>query len=130
MTTDACQFVRRHKGKFFLGSAVVGGVGLYFGVRKALRDAENEWTKFMTDEFQQTQRLSLHLRRSKEECERALFRFLPSLEQKIRDELNVDELVASLKTLTDPLDRPERNQIWEQLRLRGRVIVVFLCLYV
>lgn len=123
-----CGFVRRHKKMVIAGGVVVSAAGAYYAMRKVIDEAER-MAEEMQKEFEEHGKVSeerrkeAHLLRSKEECEAAVYRFLPTFRVKLYNQLDIDEAIARLRTL-DPSDREERNQLWEQVKLLGIPLIV------
>ncbi|RHZ08596.1 hypothetical protein DYB31_004750, partial [Aphanomyces astaci] len=80
------------------GVVVACGAGAYYMVRRVVNEAEN-MTKDIKRQIAEQQRLSVHLRRTEEECKAAFLRFLPSMKSRIYKQLDLEHVVESLKLL-------------------------------
>ncbi|KAF0700360.1 Aste57867_9110 [Aphanomyces stellatus] len=99
------------------GVAVACGAGAYYMVHRVMNEAEN-MTKQMQRQILERQRLSVHLRRTEEECKAAFLRFLPSMKTRIYKQLDLEGIVESLKLL-DKSEKETRDVLWEDAKLIG-----------
>ncbi|RHZ31030.1 hypothetical protein DYB26_013860, partial [Aphanomyces astaci] len=106
------------------GVVVACGAGAYYMVRRVVNEAEN-MTKDIKRQIAEQQRLSVHLRRTEEECKAAFLRFLPSMKSRIYKQLDLEHVVESLKLL-DKNEKDTRDMLWDDAKLIGRFLVVYL----
>ncbi|ETV80922.1 hypothetical protein H257_06371 [Aphanomyces astaci] len=99
------------------GVVVACGAGAYYMVRRVVNEAEN-MTKDIKRQIAEQQRLSVHLRRTEEECKAAFLRFLPSMKSRIYKQLDLEHVVESLKLL-DKNEKDTRDMLWDDAKLIG-----------
>ncbi|XP_056150089.1 peroxisomal biogenesis factor 3 [Lampris incognitus] len=126
MFSSAWNFVKRHRRKFILAGAVVGGVyflGKY--AQKKMREIqEREATEYIAQARRQ-----FHFESNQRTCNMTVLSMLPTLKEAITHHLNSESLTALLKT--KPANKLE---IWEDLKIisftRSIVAVYSTCMLV
>ncbi|CAK4371712.1 unnamed protein product [Aphanomyces euteiches] len=113
-----CHWAGQHQ-TLLVGTGVVVacGTGVYYMIRRVVNEAENV-TKNMQRHIMEQQRLSVHLRRTEEECKAAFLRFLPSVKSRIYKQLDLEGIVESLKVL-DKSEKETRDMLWDDAKLVG-----------
>ncbi|XP_061785259.1 peroxisomal biogenesis factor 3 [Nerophis lumbriciformis] len=126
MFSSVWNFVKRHKRKFIVTGAVVGGV--YFLSKYAQSKIRELQEKEATEYIAQARR-QFHFESNQRTCNMTVVSMLPPLREAIINQLNSESLTAILKT------RPANKvDIWEDLKImsftRTIVAVYSTCMLV
>lgn len=102
-------FLRRHRTKFFITGAVVGGVyllGRYARWRLA------EWQRQREVEYVETARKQHHFESNLRTCSVTFFSLVPSLRDALMEKLNCEAVTSKLR------EKPANKlELWEQLKI-------------
>ncbi|KAM4633018.1 peroxisomal biogenesis factor 3 [Polymixia lowei] len=126
MFSSVWSFVKRHRRKFLISGAVVGGAYLLgkYAQRKMKEIQEREATEYIAQARRQ-----FHFESNQRTCNMTVLSMLPTLREAIVHQLNSESLTALLKT--KPANKLE---IWEDLKIisftRSMVAVYSTCMLV
>lgn len=102
-------FLRRHRRKFFITGAVVGGVYL---VGRYARWRLTEWQRQREIEFVEQARKQHHFESNLRTCTVTFFSLVPSLREALMEKLNCEAITAKLR------EKPANKlELWEQLKI-------------
>eukprot|EP00638_Chattonella_subsalsa_P006517 CAMPEP_0117762434 /NCGR_PEP_ID=MMETSP0947-20121206/17933_1 /TAXON_ID=44440 /ORGANISM="Chattonella subsalsa, Strain CCMP2191" /LENGTH=377 /DNA_ID=CAMNT_0005583735 /DNA_START=70 /DNA_END=1200 /DNA_ORIENTATION=- len=145
-TKSTCSFLRRHRRTIGIGVALGVGVAAFFSVREALQEAE-AIQKQQEEDLQNQKRREKYLNRAKSEAVTAVLSFLPTLDRRLKDAVDINTPVRKLKALrkraaqkssedkkeeeaasVNP-DEEEKNQLWDEVKITAftRWLVAFYC---
>ena len=102
-------FFRRHRRKFFITGAIVGGVYL---LGRYARWRFAEWQRQQETEFVERARKQHHFESNLRTCTITFYSLVPSLRDALLEKLNCEAITAKLR------ERPSNKlELWEQLKL-------------
>lgn len=102
-------FLRRHRRKFFITGAIVGGVYL---LGRYARWRFAEWQRQQEMEFVERARKQHHFESNLRTCTITFYSLVPSLRDALLEKLNCEAITAKLR------ERPSNKlELWEQLKL-------------
>lgn len=102
-------FLRRHRRKFFITGAVVGGVYL---LSRYARWRFAEWQRQQEMEYVEQARKQHHFESNQRTCTITLFSLVPNLRDALMEKLNCEAITGKLR------ERPSNKlELWEQLKV-------------
>ena len=102
-------FFRRHRRKFVITGAVVGGAYL---LGRYARWSCAEWQRQQELEYLAQARKQHHFESNQRTCTITLFSLLPSLRHTLLEKLNTEAITAQLRQKSD-----SKLQLWEELKI-------------
>ncbi|XP_068672012.1 peroxisomal biogenesis factor 3-like [Montipora foliosa] len=102
-------FLRRHRRKFFITGAVIGGVYL---VGRYARWRLAEWQREQEMEYVEQARKQHHFESNLRTCTVTFFSLVPSLREALMEKLNCESITARLR------EKPANKlELWEELKI-------------
>ena len=102
-------FLRRHRRKFFITGAIVGGVYL---LGRYARWRFAEWQRQQEMEYVEQARKQHHFESNLRTCTITFYSLVPSLRDSLMEKLNCEAITAKLR------ERPSNKlELWEQLKV-------------
>lgn len=102
-------FLRRHRRKFFITGAVVGGVYL---LSRYARWRFAEWQRQHEMEYVEQARKQHHFESNQRTCTITLFSLVPNLRDALMEKINCEAITGKLR------ERPSNKlELWEQLKV-------------
>lgn len=127
---STCDFARRYKKVVMVGGILLTGAGVFYSMRKILAEAEKMAqeleAQMHSSPLSDEDRQKIHIERTRQECQHAVYRFLASFRAKLYEELDVETLVSQVRALNESNlklshknRQAQRYALWEEIKIVG-----------